>query len=164
MNKNEYNIKLKVYLLGINNFFKLADTYLLARLKNYSQIKLENTKLGSHFLKIKKKLFNFLNENYSVLDWYIYDINQNHTNIMEGINDILNDIMEWYICAKIELKKPRPIIIHAGLFHTDNVIKWLSSHYNYNIIKDEGINSMEESETATSINGCVNIGNINSLF
>lgn len=164
MNKNEYNMKLKEYLSGINNFFKLTDTYLLVRLKNYSHIKLENTKLGSHFLRIKKRYFNYLSSYYSVLDWYIYDIKQNHVNILEGINDILNDIMEWYICAKIELKKHRPIIIHAGLFHTDNVIKWLSSHYNYNIIKDEGINSMEESESATDINGCVNIGNINSLF
>jgi hypothetical protein len=143
MNKNEYNMKLKKYLLDINNFFKLTDKYLLVRLKNYSQIKLENTRLGSHFLEIKKRYYIYLASYYSLLDWNIYDIKQNHTNILDGINDILNDIMEWYICAKIELKKHRSIIIHAGLFHTDSVIKWLTTHYNYYIIKHEGVNTME---------------------
>ena len=164
VNKNEYNMTLKEYLLGINSFFKLTDKYLLARLKNYSLKKLENTKLGSHFLKIKKIYYNYLTSYYSVLDYNIYNLSKNYMYIMESINDILNDIMEWYICAKIELKKSRPIIIHTGLFHSDNVIKLLTSHYNYDIIKDEGINTMEESETTTNINGCINIGNINSLF
>ena len=72
--------------------------------------------------------------------------------------------MEWFICAKIEQKKHRPIIMHAGLFHSDSVIRWLTKLYKYKIIKEQGINSMKASEM-NKINGCINIDpNINALF
>ena len=162
-NMDEYMILLKDYLKGINNFFCLKDSYLTSKLLCYSYENMKDTNIGKHFLKIKKTYYKYLSKyNNHLLDT-IYKLKSDNNIILEDINDILNDIMEWYICAKIELKCKRPIIIHTGLFHSDNVIVWLIKHYNYNVLKKEGINTIEESETNT-IDGCINIGNINSLF
>jgi hypothetical protein len=160
----DYDITLKQYLKKINRFFCLTDPYLMGKLRNYSLLKLRNTKLGEHFIKIKRKYKQYIKMNRSKLLKSMYDLLTNNTNILEQVNNILNDIMEWFICAKIQLKLHRPIIIHAGLFHTDNVIDWLRDHYMYNIIKQHGINTIEESES-DNLKGCIELDpQINKMF
>jgi hypothetical protein len=163
-NDPDYKIPLMKYLKGINRFFCLKDPYLVKKLSNYSLEKIEDTLHGKHFLKLKKQFYKYIKECKDILEKDMYYVRENHMNILEGVNDMLNAIMEWFICAKIELKKHRPIIMHAGLFHSDSVIRWLTKIYKYKIIKEQGINSMKASEM-NKINGCINIDpNINALF
>ena len=63
-NDEYYDIKLKKYLFNINNFFKLELNYLIEKLSIYKLEKLINTKLGEHFLKIKKNWKKFLENHY----------------------------------------------------------------------------------------------------
>lgn len=153
---DNYKITLKRYMKLINEFFCIREPYLKSKLSNYNKEKLTNTLVGKHFLKLKKEFYNFVKNNRKLLQTMIYDIKNSNIMILEEINTMLNSIMEWYICAKIELKKHRPIIIHAGLYHSDKVINWLSTLYSYNIIKQQGINTMKES-TTKPINGCINL-------
>jgi hypothetical protein len=51
----------------------------------------------------------------------------------------------------------KTIILHAGLAHTDKVNSWLLNHYKFNIIKDYGINEMNDIMNIynNDTNGCV---------
>jgi hypothetical protein len=162
----DYDIKFRDYLKNINLFFCLEDKTLKEKLKErYTYEHMMDTKLGKHYLALKRSFYNYVKKNRLFLGMSIYTIKNHDSNILEDINGILNSMMEWYICAKIELKKKRPIIIHAGLFHSDSVITWLTKLYGYSILKQEGVNTIEESNTKSNINGCIHINNdTDSIF
>ena len=73
-----------------------------------------------------------------------------------AVNDILNDIMEWYICSKIYILQNKSNIIHTGLAHSQNVIKLLIWIYKYNIETENGINVIDKNFDNIKT-GCVNI-------
>lgn len=157
-----YDITLKKYMKQINSFFTLSHDYLVKKLPNYMYGKLKYTKLGNHFLTIKRRYRDYIKRNRSKLKLSMYNVDHD---TLEEINKTLNDIMEWFICAKIMLKSYRPIIIHTGLFHSDNTIDWLVSNYGYNIIKQNGINTIEESDTIDQYTGCIEMDkNISKMF
>lgn len=159
-----YDIKLKKYLFSINNFFKLELNYLIEKLPNYKLEKLINTKLGEHFLKIKKNWKIFL-DNYQIyLNYQIRILYQNNHNLLDKVSDIINEIMEWYICANIELNSNKSIILHTGLAHSDKVLEWLTNHYNYELEKSSGINKMDEI-SLKPMSGCISLpDNIETQF
>jgi len=159
-----YNIKFKKYLVKINSFFILEFEYLKGKLINYKIENLVHTKLGKHFLKIKKNWKFFLENNQIYLNSLIKIIYKNNLNILESLSIILDEIMEWYICANIELYSDKYIILHAGLAHSDKIIEWLSNHYNYELEKSSGINKMDEI-SLKPMSGCISLpDNIETQF
>ena len=54
--------------------------------------------------------------------------------------------MEWYTCALIKKYKNRTIIVHAGLYHTEKIIKLLLTKYDYSKIYEIGMNSIYDKE------------------
>ena len=152
----ENNMKFKRYLLYIDNFFSLKNSYLKKKLVNYNVDHLVNSNLGKHFLKIKKIYYKFLLSNYGYLKKDIKYIYQNKVHILNDFNDILNHIMEWFICAKININKKKSIILHTGLAHSEKVIQLLIKYYNYNIIMKNGVNTLEESDSS-QISGCIEL-------
>ena len=130
------------------------DFYLLNNFALYKKEKLKNTRCGKHYLKIKEDYFKFLKKNNKLLNQDMLLLKKNNTNCLEEINDILSSIMEWYICANIYKNKKKSIIIHIGLAHSEKVLKWLLEHYNYDLLKQYGINSMNNSYI-TNMTGCV---------
>jgi hypothetical protein len=141
---NSYDITMKEYLKEIDNFFSLQNTFVKSNLSNYNFDILNDTLLGQHFLLIKNRFGNILEDLYNknLLNKIIRFVNINHSNELSELNDLLDDIMEWYVCAQIELNKDQSIIIHAGLAHTEKIIKLLQSHYGFDIKHQEGINSL----------------------
>jgi hypothetical protein len=163
-NDQYYDIKLKKYLFNVNNFFKLELDYLIEKLPNYKLEKIINTKLGKHFLEIKKNWKKFLINSQSYLNSKIIIVYKNNSNILEKISDILNEIMEWYICANIELNSNKSIILHTGLAHSDKVIEWLINHYNFIQEDSYGINKMDEI-IFKPMSGCIQLpDNIETQF
>lgn len=161
---SEYNITLTKYLQHINLFFCIENKYLLTSLPSYCKKKLPRTKLGIHFIKIKRIYKKFLINNKKYLGIEILKLKKENISILENINDILNSIMEWYICALINMNKDKPIILHAGLYHTDKVVNWLTTNYDYKLENKYGINSMNDSFYSNK-NGCVKIpDNIENKF
>jgi hypothetical protein len=134
------NINLNQYINIIIPFFKL-EIYFLKNKKHYI-----NTKLKIHLDGIIKKLYKFLLNNKNLLNKKVLYIFNNHNNILEDYNTILNDCMEWYMCLLIEMYKHKTIMIHAGLYHTEKVNKFLNKYYNYNEIYKNGINFLNDNK------------------
>jgi len=153
---NNYDMILSDYLKQVNNFFCLRESYLLTKLPNYRKDNLKHTKLGKHFLKIKINYYNLLLINKKSLKLQIKEIYRLNIELLENINNLLNEIMEWYICACIDLYKHKTVIIHTGLAHSEKVINWLIEHYNFKFINKVGINKLDETNFKT-ISGCVSL-------
>ena len=153
-----YDINMIEYFKEIDNFFCLQNTFIMTNISNYNVYVLKDTLLGKHFLILKNKYRDFLEElnNEKLLKEKIRFLNTNHPNKLSFLNTLLDDIMEWYICAQINLFYGKPIIIHAGLAHTEKIIKLLQDHYGFEIKKQDGINSLH-SARLTPRNGCIQL-------
>jgi len=154
MNIDNY-ISLKNYIEEIDNFFCLKSKYFIKNILNYNINKLPHTKLGKHFMIIKKNYRNFLQENINSKNSAIKEIYSNKPEIFYQINNILDEIMEWYICANIILEDNKPIILHTGLAHSEKIIRWLLVHYEYIILNKYGVNTLNE--TTYNMSGCVQL-------
>lgn len=155
IDKADKNTILKTYLREIDNFFCLKSNHFLKNLDVYNKSKLKNTDLGKHFLKIKKNYGDFLLNHNNLIEQSIEQIHDNKIELLHQINIILDEIMEWYICANIMVNQNKSIILHTGLAHSEKVIRWLLINYNYIIIKRTGVNSL--SETKVNMSGCVQL-------
>lgn len=165
-NKIEYDITMIEYLEEIDKFFSLQNSFIMKNLSNYSVNFLKDSLLGKHFMIIKNKYGEFLEllDNENLFDKKIKYINSNYYDKLLNINHILDNIMEWYICAQIELYYDKSIIIHAGLAHTDKIINFLKDHYNFIIHAQEGINTLENARYELR-NGCIELKQeINNQF
>lgn len=150
------DFRLSSFITDIDNFFCLNHYNMMMNFHLYNYDKIKETTIGVHYLKIKKNFNEYLERNRESLQDYIFNIYKKNRKVLEEINDILDDIMEWYICALIYQKQDKPIVLHAGLAHTEKVIDWLIHNYNYTIIKKQGINKLSETDTET-IKGCVRL-------
>ena len=155
---NNYDIDMIEYFKEIDNFFSLQNTFIISNLSNYNVNVLKDTLLGKHFIILKNKYGDFLEKlnNEKLLKQKIRYLNTNHTSKLSFLNNLLDDIMEWYICAQIELYHDKSIIIHAGLAHTEKIIKLLQNHYGFEIKSQEGVNNLN-SVGLGQRNGCIKI-------
>lgn len=143
-NTEDYNIVLKTYVVKINRFFSMKEKYFLKNIPNYNLDNLPHTKLGKHFLAIKKNWKIFLEKYNHLLNEKLINMVSKNKSALANISDLLDEIMEWYICACIHVYSDKSMILHTGLAHSEKVIEWLTNHYEFKIIQKEGINSMEE--------------------
>lgn len=160
LSDKNYNITIIEYLKEIDNFFTLQNKYLIDNLSNYNYDILKNNLLGKHFLIIKRRYNDFLKDLSSkkLLNEKIRFLYNNYNTKLLSLNNLLDDIMEWYICGQIHLYSDKPIIIHAGLAHTTKIIKFLESHYEYDIKYQEGLNDLEYAFNRNRV-GCINLPN-----
>ena len=141
------DINLKEYLEYIDNFFQLKHNFFINDLKLvYTKNFLDNSKLGEHFFKMKNNVEEYVKENKNVLGKKVKIlINTNNPIIFEKINDIISNIMEWYIIAKIFNENTNNnFIVHAGLLHTSNINKLLLTHYKFKLTNFDGIYSIDD--------------------
>lgn len=137
---------LKDYLNKIEYFFN-----------NQNNIKSE--KIKKHFNKTKKIFTDYLNNNKELLLKNLNDIPKDK---LQEISDILDLIMELYVCAQIESDSNKNIIVHIGLSHSEQIINNLIKLYNYDITKIYGNN---EINNVSVKDGCVGIDKyINEQF
>ncbi len=138
-----HNITVKQYLERINRFFTLSIDYLAKNLPNYNIVKLPGTKLGEHFLLLKNNFKKILETNREFLYFTVHTVKTINSDLLQLINLLLDQIMEWNICANIMANNDKSIIVHAGLAHSDKIVQLLQSHYQYNKIKETGINNLD---------------------
>lgn len=153
--KADKTMILRNYLREVDNFFCLKSEHFVKNLELYNKSNLKHTNLGKHFLQIKKNYGNFLLNNKDLIEQTIEQIHGNQIELLYQINNILDEIMEWYICANIMTNQHKSIILHTGLAHSEKVIRWLLINYNYIITKRNGINSLMD--TKIKMTGCVQL-------
>jgi len=155
--KENNQITLNEYLHSIHDFFKFKNKYIIENIYCFNEDKLINTPLGKHFYKLKyMNFYIFLQKYKNKLDKLlcdIYDITLYH-----DFENLINNIMEWYICANIMLYSNKSIIIHTGLVHSEKVINLLVTMYDYKSIYEIGVNKIKHLDDNNY--GCVNIPEI----
>ena len=154
MNDNNKNILLYDYLKNIDEFFCLKNSYLKQNFAYYDINNIKYTLTGEHYLILKKSYKNFLHKYKNFLKLPITTIKLKHTEIFEEFNLILDIIMEWYGCSMCALYKDIPIILHAGLAHTEYIVEILQTHYKYIPTEEYGINDIKDIDPY-KIDGCV---------
>lgn len=166
--KNKYkNLTLFEYMKIINKFLSLKHDYFIKNLgKVYSKDFLNYNDLGKHFLKIKLKTKEYVNQNKNLLSQNISSLIFNNQDVLEKVNDLTSNIMEWYTIAKIfqgKLGGNDNFIIHAGLAHTSNINDLLTKEYNFKVIDFDGLIDIEDGNTES--NGCLRLpGLIDNQF
>jgi len=132
---NIKKITLLEYLKELNIFFNFENNYFLNSLQNtYTDI---NTNIGKLFLDIKILYIDISKtKNLTMVELSKDNI------FVDKLNNLLSNILEWYIIAKIISDSNRGIskyIIHAGLAHTTNINKLLINKFGFEIINSNGI-------------------------
>jgi hypothetical protein len=146
-----HSVDLFEYVKNIDEFFSLKNEYCIKTLPNYK--KLQHTLLGKHFRVLKDNFKNFLNKYQLLLVETTNTIKKNNRDVMEELNTILDSIMEWYTIANIDMTRNN--IIHVGLAHSEKIVKWLITHYNYIIEMEHGINYIKY--LSNNVSGCVRL-------
>jgi len=156
--KNDYDFILKDYLCSFEEFFNFKNDFFKKELKEaYNKEYIKKSKLRIQFGFIKREYDTFKNDNKLLMNTNLKKIDDN---ILYKTNEVLDNIMEFYIICKIYSLSDKNIIIHAGLSHTDKVIFWLNKLYGYKIINQKGVNSIKEVINTKLKDGCISIPNI----
>ena len=142
---NMPDITLKLYLEKIDNFFNF----------NYDQ----NSEYYIQFKIIQNIYLDYKNKYIIYYNEQLLDIFNNNKIILEELNIILDNIMEFYIIINIFKNKSdnKNIIIHTGLLHADKIVFWLTSTYLYTIVEEKGITNIETVESMPIKNGCIEL-------
>jgi hypothetical protein len=156
------------YLKLIEDFYNFKhDKFKMLLNKIYSKKYIYSNNLKFQFLVIKNKYLDYLTNNNQNLKKNIFDLYENKIKILEEINDHLNNIMEFFIICKIFYLKEnkKNIIIHTGLYHSQNIIFWLTEIYKYNIKFKIGFNNIDDLNNKKIENGCISLPeDINNIF
>lgn len=157
-------ISLKDYLIYCEQFFTFKHIFFL---NNISEIYNENI-LNDRENLISKQFEYCFNEYKKILEKYsmfmdttVQILFEDNRIIFEEISSLLNDIMELYTIMQLykwKIYNVNKFIIHKGLFHTSNLLKWLINLYNFEIIEMDGLTYFENVDTVKH-NGCLNIPN-----
>jgi hypothetical protein len=157
---DENTDNLKKYLELIDLFFNFKHIEIAKNLgKIYTLDYVNKSNLKLHFNEIKKDYDQYIIKYNKYLDKSIVEIFSTNKVILEEINSLLNNIMEYFIISKIFVLKDdnKNIIIHCGLFHSQSIIKWLLKYYNYMITDSKGINNFSEIPKINDNNGCLTL-------
>jgi len=142
----DYNVlTLKNYIKNIYKFFMLEHDF-FNDLILYSK-KIDDSVIKRYYIKLMIKFLNFCERNKIYLNNIIKSI-ENKDILIEKIQDLVSDIMEFYILIKLYdlVKLNKKIVIYSGLFHIHNIEVLLIKYYNFIMIEQYGKMNMEEKD------------------
>jgi hypothetical protein len=161
INPNE-QLTLQEYLENLNRFFQLSHPFFIDKIYKiykHSIINDPKSNIGIHFNICKTKFEKYKRENEEQMEILLQDIFNSDKQLLQEINQILCDCMELYTIMELYnqgLNGTRRFIIHAGLFHTSNIIKLFAEIYKFKIIDNNGLTNFDNIDKI-SHNGCNNI-------
>lgn len=159
--KESKNLKMKLiyYIQKINFFLNLKLKKIQKKIQNVYNINFltnHNLNIQLNLVKNNFNLFLIKNLDYMLYNMeYIYD---NHIDILDEINFILDNCMEWFTIARIydlSFINKKNIIIHTGLFHSDKINDVIKNIYKYEIVSQNGINNLINLNN--NYNGCIKL-------
>ncbi len=129
--------------ITLKNYLQIIDSFFIN-----NNIKLSNIKILYHFNLIKKEYIKFKLKliKYNYYDKQLYYIYKNNINILNSVNTLLDNIMEWFTIDKLYRSK-KNVIIHIGLFHSERILYLLLNFYKYKLISMKGINHINQTHT-----------------
>lgn len=152
------NMLFNSYLEDINDFFNFKNTKIKELNKNYNKSNIIKLNCYIQFKIIKDNYLNYIEKYKNFLNKNIVDIFNNDKYILKEFNNILNDIMEFYIILSLFSVNNKNIIIHTGLVHSEKIIFWLTQCYFYETSEEKGITKVKDIEKITkNTSGCLNL-------
>jgi hypothetical protein len=157
-------ITLDEYLKYLKLFFQIKHPFFLTNIPEiYNKSILltkESKKIRKHFEYCKSKFDIFVNElnNKNLLNQKVQDIYKTNKKVLEEINLLLNEIMEFYTCMQLYkqcLLNNNKFIIHKGLFHTSNLLVWFTNLYGFKILDNSGLTEFDKINEFH--NGCLDL-------
>jgi hypothetical protein len=153
---------LNQYLEYLQLFFSIKHPFFLNDIpKIYNESILlakESEKIRKHFEYCKNKFDMFVSTNKKLLEVNIQDIYKSNKKVLEEVNLLLNDVMEFYTCMQLykqSLLNNNKFIIHKGLFHTSNLLVWFTDLYGFKIIDNSGLTEFDKIDE--NHNGCLDL-------
>jgi hypothetical protein len=144
---NEYYLNqiLRKYIINITNFC-LLKCPIFKEFKIYENI--DKSFISSYYREILDKFY-FCTKYYEkYLDYKIKDI-PHYNNIIDTIELLLSDIMEFYcilkICDLID-RNNKKLVIYCGLYHIEKIKDKLINYFKFRKIYDRGIMKMADIE------------------
>lgn len=146
--KNNDNILIKK-ILNIYNFY-LFKNILFNKYSLYNK-RIDKSILKDYYLKLIKKFKKFIYFCNEDLYKYPTDISNIKIEIIiRQLEEILSDIMEFYtmiilydkINYLLKNNKPKKIVIYCGLYHIEQLEKYIIEYFKFKIKKSDGIVKM----------------------
>lgn len=168
LNSNSLNSTVDLSSLSdmINNLIWLKEVFEIFKDSTY-YIKLKKSieiLLIKYILPNKKVLIKDFIKTISNLD-YTLDIGFPYTtsflkyNILDLYDHIINGIMEFYAVILANYLENNMVLINCGFYHAINIKYILTNFYNYQIIYDTGITSLQQIESDIPYTNCIEIDN-----
>ena len=142
---------MKDYLKKIISFFNY-DQNIPDLTEKISQIIFKTTGIANYFNMMKSN-FNNIIKQFDINETIVNHMNKYNNKFLIMIDDIISKIMDWYTIINIFTTKKKTFI-HAGLFHTFNIIQILVNDFNFNIYYQSGTNDFNNKD---DIKSCVEI-------
>jgi len=145
------------YINKLDEFFNLTGRYYDNIFKDcLEKVIIKNSGLGKNlqsivnkFNKIKKKI---VEDNVKIGYYYT-----NENKFLDEISKLCDEIMEFSTILKAFSSKNKSII-HAGLFHSYNILEWLKDEYLFDIIYQNGLNDYNKL-VSEDYNSCIKLPN-----
>jgi hypothetical protein len=107
--------------------------------------------IKKYYLKMLLKFHKFINHYKDQLKYTYAKINKIiFEKLVKNLNDLLSDIIEFYcfcrLFAELKENKINKFVINCGLYHSENLINIIKKYLHYSIKKQEGINTIEETD------------------
>lgn len=149
------------YFEKIDDFIKLKGKFFHKKFYPvFKQLKVKNSGLGKNLRYIKNKfddIKNRINNKVPVIYYF-----KNEIDLLNEISLLSDMIMEFYtlLCVFTTVKKS---IIHAGLFHSNNILNLLKNEYGFSVLFTNGnyslpINHTNKYSSCTFIPGSKKFG------
>lgn len=158
-------ITLQEYLTYFEQFFNFEHEFFLkdiSELYNKDILLDKEVRMSIQFETILK-LFNNFKEKYSdLMEKTVQEIFQTKKGILEELNFMSNMIMEFYTIMqvyKLSYNGINRFIIHKGLFHTSNIVDWLTKLYQFELIETDGLTEFDKIDLIKH-SGCLRIPDI----
>ena len=130
------NVKISFYLNHINNFFECRGKFYNTIFKPaYDSIKIKNSGLGKHLRDIRdryRELKEEIKDDKELINYY-----ENKKSVLYKIDRICDMIMEFYTLL-LAFTTEKKSYIHAGLFHSNNILHYLVGEYNFEVKYSHG--------------------------
>lgn len=103
---------------------------------------LYNISILRHFKIIAEEFNKFKNDNKELLNKTMLEMYNNHKDVLENVNNLTSNMMEWYVLLLVYNSK-KNAIIHVGLAHSERLLGILTQTHQFFIEKQIGRNKLD---------------------
>ena len=152
LSKNESNMSMLEYLNLLEVFFnpekkrKVKYPLFLENVLNLLKELESRSGIGRYYNELRDK-YNDIKNGFNMEGMFID--NKDKIEVLNKLDDLLVEIMDWYILLIIKSKRD-DIIIHVGLYHYVNIVSRLKE-MGFKELKSDGIRSLKYLENKSCV-------------